>query len=58
MTWKVNRILAKAKRDNILTKLGFSGSVGNFRIVCFNDSSLGNLKDRRSRGSFIDFDGQ
>ena len=29
------------------------GLIEHFEIVCYNDSSLGNLKDGRSQGGFI-----
>ena len=29
------------------------GPIENFKIVCYNDSSLGNLKDGGSQGGFI-----
>ena len=29
------------------------GPIENFKIVCYNDSSLGNLKDGGSQGGFV-----
>ena len=33
--------------------LGLPGPIENFKIVCYNDSSLRNLKDGGSQGGFI-----
>lgn len=33
--------------------LEWPGSTKNFKIVCHNDASLGNLQDGRSKGGFI-----
>ena len=48
---KANKLLLKAKSENIL-RFGLLGPKENFKIVCYNDSSLGNLKDGGSQGGF------
>ena len=50
---KANKLLLKAKNENILLRFGLPGPIENFKIVCYNDSSLGNLKDGGSQGGFI-----
>ena len=50
---KANKLLLKAKNENILLRFGLPGPIENFKIVCYDDSSLGNLKDEGSRGGFI-----
>ena len=50
---KANKLLLKAKSENILLRFGLPGPIENFKIVCFNDSSLGNLKDGGSQCGFI-----
>ena len=45
--------LLKAKSENILLRFGVPGLIENFKIVCYNDSLLGNLKDGGSQGGFI-----
>ena len=48
---KGNKLLLQAK--NTLLRYGLSGPIGNFKIFCYNDSSLGNLKNGGSQGGFI-----
>ena len=36
-----------------MLRFGLSGPIENFKIVCYDDSSLGNLKDGGSKGGFI-----
>ena len=50
---KANKVLAKAKAENVPIRLGLPGSVYDFRFACYNDSSLGNLKDGGSQGGFV-----
>ena len=50
---KANKLLLKAKNENILSRFELPGPTENFKIVCYNDSSLGNLKDGGSQGGFI-----
>ena len=50
---KANKLLLKAKNENILLRFGLPGPIENFKIVCYDDSSLGNLKDGGSQGGFI-----
>ena len=50
---KANKLLLKAKNENILLRFGLPGPIENFKIVCYDDSSLGNLNDEGSRGGFI-----
>ena len=50
---KANKLFLKAKKENILLRFGLPGPTENFKIVCYNDSSLGNLKDGGSQGGFI-----
>ena len=42
---KADKLLLKAKNENILLRFELPGQTENFKIVCHNDSSLGNLKD-------------
>ena len=50
---KANKLLLKAKSENILLRFGLLDPIENFKIVCCNDTSLGNLKDAGSQGGFI-----
>ena len=50
---KANKLLLKAKNENILLRFGLPGPIENFKIVSYDDSSLGNLKDGGSQGGFI-----
>ena len=50
---KANKLLLKAKNQNILLRFGLPDPTENFKIVCYNDSSLGNLKDGGSQGGLI-----
>ena len=50
---KANKLLLKAKNENILLRLGLPGPIENFKIVCYDDSSLGSLKDVGPQGGFI-----
>ena len=50
---KANKLLIKAKNENIFLRFGLPGPIENFKIFCYNDSSLGNLKDGGSQGGFI-----
>ena len=50
---KANKLLLKAKNENIFLRFGLPGPIENFKIVCYDDSSLGNLKDGGSQGGFI-----
>ena len=50
---KANKLLLKAKSEDILLRFGLPGPIENFKVVCYNDSSLGNLKDGGSQGGFI-----
>ena len=36
-----------------MLRFGLPGPIESFKIVCYNDSSLGNLKDGGSQGGFI-----
>ena len=36
-----------------MLRFGLPGPIENFKIVFYNDSSLGNLKDGGSQGGFI-----
>ena len=36
---KANKLLLKAKNENILLRFGLSGPVESFEIICYNDSS-------------------
>ena len=36
-----------------MLRFGLPGPKENFKIVCCNDSSLGNIKDGESQGGFI-----
>lgn len=46
-------MLRKAKKERVFLKFGIPDKKENFWIVCFDDISLGNLKDGRSQGGFI-----
>ena len=50
---KANKLVLKAKNENILLRFGLPGPTENFKFVCYNDSLLGNLKDGGSQGGFI-----
>ena len=50
---KANKLLAKAKNENVSIRLGLPGSPYDFKIIAYNDSSLGNLNDGGSQGGFI-----
>ena len=50
---KGNKLLLQAKNKNTLLRYGLSGPIENFKIFCYNDSSLGNLKNGGSQGGFI-----
>ena len=50
---KANKLLLKVKNENTFLRFGLPGPTGNFKIICYNDWSLGNLKDGRSQGGFI-----
>ena len=50
---KANKVLRKAKSKNIAIKVGLPGKIENFKILCYNKASLGNLKDGGSQGGFI-----
>ena len=50
---KANKLLAKAKNENVSIRLGLPGSPYDFKIIAYNDSSLGNLNDGGSQGRFI-----
>ena len=41
---KATKHFLKAKIENLLLKFGLSRPIGNFEIVCFNDSLRGSLK--------------
>ena len=47
---KAKKLLNKAKSENILLRFALPGPIENLKIVCYNDSSLRNLKDGRSQG--------
>ena len=38
-----------------MLRFGLPGPIESFKIVCYNDSSLGNLKDGGSQGGFINY---
>ena len=48
---KAEKLLLKAKQY-ILLRFGSPDPIENFEIVCYNDSSLGHLKDGGSHGRF------
>ena len=50
---RANKLFLKAKNGNILLRFGLPGLTENFKIVCHNDSSIGNLKDGGSQGGSI-----
>ena len=50
---KANKLLLKAKNENLLLRFGLPGPIENFKIVCYNDSSLDSVKDGGSQGRFI-----
>ena len=49
---QANKILEKAKRENVFLRFSLKGNVKNFIIIGFNDASLGNLWDDSSQGSY------
>ena len=50
---KANKLLAKTKNENVSIRLGLPGSPYDFKIIAYNDSSLGNLNDGGSQVGFI-----
>lgn len=50
---KANKFLRKAKQDRIFLKFHNPGEKENFRIVCFCDVSLADLKDGGSQRDFF-----
>ena len=42
---KANKLILKAKNENILLRFELPSQTENSKIVCHNDSSIGNLKD-------------
>ena len=40
-----NKLILKAKNEDILLRFELPSQTENFKIVCHNDSSIGNLKD-------------
>ena len=49
---KGNKLLKKAKRERAFLKFDSPGKKENFRIACFIEVSLGNVKDGEAQGSF------
>ena len=50
---KANKLLKKAKQENISLSFGVPGKLDKFKFVCFNDASPGNLKDGGSQGGYV-----
>lgn len=50
---KANKLLKKAKQENISLSFGVPGKLDKLKFVCFNDASLGNLKDGGSQGGYV-----
>ena len=40
---QANKILEKAKRENVFLRFSLRGNIKNFIIMGFNDASFGNL---------------
>ena len=50
-----NKVVAKAKMDNVQLHFPSFESAKNLKIVTFNDASFGNLEDGGSQGGFVSF---
>ena len=50
---QANKILEKAKGENVILRLGLKSNINNFKIIGFNDAYFGNLSDRSSQGGYI-----
>ena len=49
---QANKILEKAKRENVFLRFSLRGNIKNFIIMGFNDASFGNLWDGSSQGCY------
>ena len=49
---QANKILEKAKRENVFLRFNLRGNIKNFIIMGFNDASFGNLWDGSSQGCY------
>ena len=50
---QANKILEKAKRKNLILRVGLKGKIKNFKIIGFNSILFGNLSDGSSLGYII-----